>query len=74
MTAKLRGEMRLVVLVLKELEHEIENVYIAGENTGIGGVLANKVCCWILHMSDVLFCPIEKALLCFLFSLLLLWP
>jgi len=43
-TAKLRGEMRLVVLALKDLEEEITNVYIAGENTGIGGVLANKVC------------------------------
>lgn len=43
-TAKLRGEMRLVVLALKDLEEEITNVYIAGENTGIGGIMANKVC------------------------------
>ena len=42
-TAKLRGEMRLVVLALKDLEEEITNVYIAGENTGIGGIMANKV-------------------------------
>ncbi len=44
-TAKLRGEMRLIVLALKDIAEEIENVYIAGENTGIGGVMANKVCC-----------------------------
>ena len=35
--------MRLVVLALKDLEEEITNVYIAGENTGIGGIMANKV-------------------------------
>lgn len=50
-TAKLRGEMRLVVLALKDLEEEITNVYIAGENTGIGGVLANKVCFIIFFLS-----------------------
>ena len=43
-TAKLRGEMRLIILAKKDLAEEISNVYIAGENTGIGGVLANKVC------------------------------
>lgn len=43
-TAKLRGEMRLIVLALKGLAEEITDVYIAGENTGIGSVLANKVC------------------------------
>ena len=43
-TARLRGEMRLIILVRDELESEIENVYVAGENTGIGGVMANKVC------------------------------
>ena len=43
-TAKLRGEMRLIVLALKDVAKEIENVYTAGENTGIGSVLANKVC------------------------------
>ena len=43
-TARLRGEMRLIILVRDELEGEIENVYVAGENTGIGGVMANKVC------------------------------
>ena len=42
--AKLRGEMRLIVLALKDLTEEISDVYIAGENTGIGRVLANKVC------------------------------
>lgn len=68
-TAKLRGEMRLVVLVLKELEHEIENVYIAGENTGIGGVLANKVCCWILHMS----CSVLLKRLFYVYYLLLVF-
>jgi len=40
--AKLRGEMRLIVLALKDLTEEISDVYIAGENTGIGSVLANK--------------------------------
>ena len=44
-TARLRGEMRLIILVRDELESEVENVYVAGENTGIGGVMANKVCC-----------------------------
>ena len=43
-TARLRGEMRLIILVRDELESEVENVYVAGENTGIGGVMANKVC------------------------------
>ena len=43
-TAKLRGEMRLIILAKKELAGEISDVHIAGENTGIGGVLANKVC------------------------------
>ena len=43
-TARLRGEMRLIILVRNELESEVENVYVAGENTGIGGVMANKVC------------------------------
>ena len=42
-TAKLRGEMRLCVLVLKELAKEVTDVHIAAENTGIGSVLANKV-------------------------------
>mmetsp|Transcript_6466 Transcript_6466/g.14595 ORF Transcript_6466/g.14595 Transcript_6466/m.14595 type:complete len:702 (-) Transcript_6466:819-2924(-) len=41
-TSKLRGEMRLIVLALKDLTNEISDVYIAGENTGIGSVLANK--------------------------------
>ncbi|KAL7532231.1 hypothetical protein ACHAXR_004507 [Thalassiosira sp. AJA248-18] len=41
-TTKLRGEMRLIVLALKGLDKEISDVYTAGENTGIGSVLANK--------------------------------
>jgi len=41
--SKLRGEMRLYLLVSKELAEEVQDVYVAGENTGIGGVLANKV-------------------------------
>ncbi|KAL7551028.1 hypothetical protein ACHAWF_014223 [Thalassiosira exigua] len=41
-TSKLRGEMRLIVLALKDLEGEITDIYTAGENTGIGGVMANK--------------------------------
>jgi len=47
-TARLRGEMRLIILVRDELESEVENVYVAGENTGIGGVMANKVCICML--------------------------
>lgn len=43
-TAVLRGEMRLIVLALKDVAEEVDDVYIAGENTGIGSVLANKVC------------------------------
>ena len=43
-TARLRGEMRLIILGRDEFESEVENVYVAGENTGIGGVMANKVC------------------------------
>ena len=42
-TANIRGEMRLIVLALKDLTEEISDVYTAGENTGIAGVLANKV-------------------------------
>mmetsp|Transcript_27144 Transcript_27144/g.64439 ORF Transcript_27144/g.64439 Transcript_27144/m.64439 type:complete len:647 (+) Transcript_27144:143-2083(+) len=40
--SKLRGEMRLYLLVSKELAEEVQDVFVAGENTGIGGVLANK--------------------------------
>ncbi|KAL9184897.1 hypothetical protein ACHAXT_002674 [Thalassiosira profunda] len=40
--AKLRGEMRLIVLARKEIAGEITDVHMAGENTGIGSVLANK--------------------------------
>jgi hypothetical protein len=42
--ASIRGEMRLIVLALKDLTEEISDVYTAGENTGIAKVLANKVC------------------------------
>lgn len=34
--------MRLYVLALEQLAEEISDVYVAGENTGIGGVMANK--------------------------------
>jgi len=34
--------MRLIVLALGDLSEEISDVYTAGENTGIAGVLANK--------------------------------
>jgi hypothetical protein len=40
--SNLRGEMRLYVLALEQLAEEISDVYVAGENTGIGGVMANK--------------------------------
>jgi len=40
--AKLQGEMRLIILALKDVAEQIEDVYIATENTGIGSVLANK--------------------------------
>lgn len=35
--------MRLYVLALKSLVNEIVDVRVAGENTGLGSVLANKV-------------------------------
>jgi hypothetical protein len=42
-TSNLRGQMRLYVLALKSLVKEIDDVRVAGENTGLGSVLANKV-------------------------------
>ena len=41
--SNLRGQMRLYVLALKSVAGEITNVRVAGENTGLGSVLANKV-------------------------------
>lgn len=42
-TSNLRGQMRLYVLALKSLVKEIDDVRVAGENTGLGSVLANKI-------------------------------
>lgn len=42
-TYNLRGQMRLYVLAMKSLVNEIYDVRVAGENTGLGSVLANKV-------------------------------
>ena len=65
-TAKLRGEMRLVVLALKDLEEEITNVYTAGENTGIGGIMANKVrCCFINFLLSHYSCSLSLSPLSF---------
>ena len=36
--------MRLFILALKDVADEIGDVFIDAENTGIGSVLANKVC------------------------------
>ena len=41
--SKLRGEMRLIILALRDVADQIEDFYIAEENTGLGSVLANKV-------------------------------
>ena len=35
--------MRLIILALRDVADLIEDVYIVGENTGLGSVLANKV-------------------------------
>lgn len=42
-TSRRRGEMRLIVLAREGLADEIRDFYVAGENTGIGGIMANKV-------------------------------
>ncbi|KAL3776478.1 hypothetical protein HJC23_009277 [Cyclotella cryptica] len=42
LASSIRGEMRLWILCLKQLEGEVREVYVAGENTGIGSVFANK--------------------------------
>lgn len=42
-TSNLRGQMRMYVLALKNVVNEIVDVRVAGENTGLGSVLANKV-------------------------------
>ena len=52
-TYNLRGQMRLYVLVLKSLASEIVDIHVAGENTGLGSVLANKV--WSLLHTTLFF-------------------
>ena len=62
-TYNLRGQMRLYVLALKSLASEIVDIRVAGENTGLGSVLANKV--WtLLHTTPLLFSLPSNHLLC----------
>lgn len=38
----LRGEMRLIILIRNDIQHEVSQIEVNFQNTGIGSVLANK--------------------------------